>query len=184
MLEDATFWALVGLILFFALIVYMKVPAKVAGGARQARRHDPDRARPGAKAPRGGAGAARRVPAQGARGRGRGRGDHRPGQARGRRASASRPSGGSRTTSRAAPRWPRQKIAQAEAQALQEVRSLSADVAIAAVAAHPRRPRPRRHGRSADQARHRRRQGEAALTREGARPAPGRSRAVAGAAPP
>lgn len=31
MLEDATFWALVGLILFFALLVYMKVPAMVAG---------------------------------------------------------------------------------------------------------------------------------------------------------
>ena len=31
MLEDATFWALVGLILFFALIIYMKVPAKLTG---------------------------------------------------------------------------------------------------------------------------------------------------------
>ena len=29
MLEDATFWALVGLILFLALIVYMKVPGKL-----------------------------------------------------------------------------------------------------------------------------------------------------------
>jgi F-type H+-transporting ATPase subunit b len=29
MLEDATFWALVGLILFFALIIYMKVPGKL-----------------------------------------------------------------------------------------------------------------------------------------------------------
>ena len=29
MLEDAAFWALVGLILFFALIIYMKVPATV-----------------------------------------------------------------------------------------------------------------------------------------------------------
>jgi F-type H+-transporting ATPase subunit b len=29
MLEDATFWALVGLILFLALIVYMKVPGKI-----------------------------------------------------------------------------------------------------------------------------------------------------------
>lgn len=32
MLEDPTFWALVGLILFFALIVYMKVPGKITGG--------------------------------------------------------------------------------------------------------------------------------------------------------
>lgn len=30
MLEDATFWALVGLILFFAVIIYMKVPGKLA----------------------------------------------------------------------------------------------------------------------------------------------------------
>jgi F-type H+-transporting ATPase subunit b len=30
-LEDATFWALVGLILFLALIVYMKVPGQIAG---------------------------------------------------------------------------------------------------------------------------------------------------------
>lgn len=32
MLEDPTFWALVGLILFLALIIYMKVPGKVTGG--------------------------------------------------------------------------------------------------------------------------------------------------------
>lgn len=32
MLEDPTFWALVGLILFFALIIYMKVPGKITGG--------------------------------------------------------------------------------------------------------------------------------------------------------
>ena len=31
MLEDATFWALIGLILFFAVIIYMKVPAKLTG---------------------------------------------------------------------------------------------------------------------------------------------------------
>ncbi len=37
-----------------------------------------------------------------------------------------------RTTSPAVPRWPRSKIAQAEAQAIREVRSLSADVAIGA----------------------------------------------------
>ncbi len=30
MLEDATFWAFVGLVLFLALIVYMKVPGKIA----------------------------------------------------------------------------------------------------------------------------------------------------------
>ena len=29
MLEDATFWAMIGLILFLALIVYMKVPGKL-----------------------------------------------------------------------------------------------------------------------------------------------------------
>lgn len=32
MLEDPTFWALVGLILFFAVIIYMKVPGKITGG--------------------------------------------------------------------------------------------------------------------------------------------------------
>lgn len=32
MLEDPTFWALVGLILFLALIIYMKVPGKITGG--------------------------------------------------------------------------------------------------------------------------------------------------------
>lgn len=31
MLEDSTFWALVGLILFLALIAYMKVPGKITG---------------------------------------------------------------------------------------------------------------------------------------------------------
>jgi len=31
MFEDPTFWALVGLILFFALIIYMKVPGKLTG---------------------------------------------------------------------------------------------------------------------------------------------------------
>lgn len=31
MFEDPTFWALVGLILFFGLIIYMKVPGKLTG---------------------------------------------------------------------------------------------------------------------------------------------------------
>jgi len=31
MLEDPTFWTLVGLILFFVLIIYMKVPGKLTG---------------------------------------------------------------------------------------------------------------------------------------------------------
>lgn len=31
MFEDPTFWALVGLILFFILIIYMKVPGKLTG---------------------------------------------------------------------------------------------------------------------------------------------------------
>ena len=75
----AAFWALVGLVLFFALLVYLKVPGMVAGGLDKRADDDPQRARRGAQAPRGGRGAARRIPAQGARGRERGRRDRRPG---------------------------------------------------------------------------------------------------------
>ncbi|MEQ9691240.1 MAG: F0F1 ATP synthase subunit B [Bauldia litoralis] len=32
MLEDPTFWALVGLIIFFAIMIYLKVPKTVTGG--------------------------------------------------------------------------------------------------------------------------------------------------------
>jgi F-type H+-transporting ATPase subunit b len=32
MFEDPAFWALVGLVLFFALIIYMKVPRMITGG--------------------------------------------------------------------------------------------------------------------------------------------------------
>ena len=43
---DATFWALVGLVLFFALIIYLKVPGKM-GSALDKRaddiQKDPDR---------------------------------------------------------------------------------------------------------------------------------------------
>lgn len=45
---DATFWALVGLVLFIALIVYLKVPGKITAAldARAARiRHELDEAR-------------------------------------------------------------------------------------------------------------------------------------------
>ena len=32
MLEDPAFWALVGLVLFFAIVIYLKVPGMVAAG--------------------------------------------------------------------------------------------------------------------------------------------------------
>ena len=81
---EAPFWALVSLIIFLGIVVYLKVPGQLAGEPRQARPGHPRRAGAGAQAPRGSAGPARRLSAQGARGGGGGRGHRRSGQARGR----------------------------------------------------------------------------------------------------
>jgi F-type H+-transporting ATPase subunit b len=128
---DAAFWALIGLILFFAILIYLKVPGTVAGALDKRAagiRNELDEARRlreeaqavlaeyqrKAKDATAEAGeiieqAKREAEALGA-------------EARQKMADYV----ASRT------RMAEQKIAQAEAQALQEVKALSADVAIAA----------------------------------------------------
>ena len=131
MLSDATFWALVGLILFFALIVYLKVPRQIGGSLDQradAIRGELEQARKlreeaealladyKRRAVEAGNEAAAIVD-----------------QAR-REAEALAVEARQRmedyVSSRT--RLAEQKIAQAEQQAVQEVRALSADVAVAA----------------------------------------------------
>jgi F-type H+-transporting ATPase subunit b len=131
MFSDPTFWALVGLILFFVLLIYLKVPGTLAGGLdkrAEGIRKELDEARRlreeaeallaeyQRKAKDAASEAAQIV-------------DQAKREADAMGAEASRRMEeyvASRT------RMAEQKIAQAEAQAIQEVRSLSADVAIAA----------------------------------------------------
>ena len=131
MLSDATFWALVGLILFFALIVYLKVPRQIGGSLDQradAIRSELEQARKlreeaeelladyKRRAVEAGNEAAAIVD-----------------QAR-REAEALAVEAKQRMEDYVAgrTRLAEQKIAQAEQQAVQEVRALSADIAVAA----------------------------------------------------
>lgn len=131
MLEDPTFWALVGLILFFVLIVYMKVPGKLTGALdnraetirtelEQARKLREDAQALLAEYQR----KAREAEAEV---------EEIIDQAK-REAEAFGAEAKKRVEDYVASRtrMAEEKIAQAEAQAIREVRSLSADVAIAA----------------------------------------------------
>lgn len=131
MLEDPTFWALVGLILFLALIIYMKVPGKITGGLdnraetirtelEQARRLREEAQALLAEYQR----KAREAEAEV---------EEIIDQAK-REAEALASEASRRLDEYVASRTKiaEQKIAQAEMQALQEVKALSADVAIAA----------------------------------------------------
>ena len=131
MLADATFWALVGLILFFALLIYMKVPGMLGGALdnrAEAIRTELDQA----KALRQDAEALladyKRRAAE-AEGEAASIVEHAKREADALGVEAKRRMEEyveSRT------RLAEQKIAQAEQQAVQEVRALSADIAIAA----------------------------------------------------
>ena len=131
MLEDATFWALVGLVLFVGILVYMKVPAQVAtalDSRGQAVRDELEQARRLREE-------AEALLAEYQR---------KAGDAEKEAASildqAKREAEalGKEATRRMADyvasrtRMAEEKIGQAEAQALQEVRSLSADIAVGA----------------------------------------------------
>jgi F-type H+-transporting ATPase subunit b len=131
MLEDATFWALVGLVIFFGILVYMKVPAQVAtalDSRGQAVRDELEQARRLREE-------AEALLAEFQR---------KAGDAEKEAASildqAKREAEalGKEATKRMADyvasrtRMAEEKIGQAEAQALQEVRSLSADIAVGA----------------------------------------------------
>jgi F-type H+-transporting ATPase subunit b len=131
MLEDPTFWALVGLILFLALIVYMKVPGKLTAALdnradairtelEQARRLREEAQALLAEYQR----KAREAEAEV---------EEIIDQAK-REAEALEAEARKRVDDYVASRtkMAEGKIAQAEAQAIREVRSLSADVAIAA----------------------------------------------------
>jgi F-type H+-transporting ATPase subunit b len=131
MLEDATFWAFVGLILFFAVIVYMKVPSKLAAALdrraemirselEQARKLREEAQALLAEYQRKARQAETEV-------------EEIIDQAK-REAEAFGIEAKKRVEDYVASRtkMAEEKIAQAEAQALHEVRSLSADVAIAA----------------------------------------------------
>ena len=100
--------------------------------ARPPHRENPRRPRGCAAAARGGRGAARGIQAEVRRGGGRGGGDRRAGAARGRGARPGRRVPASRITSPAAPSAVEQRIAQAESQAVAEVRGRAIDVAAAA----------------------------------------------------
>ena len=131
MLADATFWALVGLVLFFALLVYLKVPGMIASSLdkrAEAIRDELEVARKLREE-------AEALLADYKR---------RAGEAEGEAASivehAKREAEALTVEARrrmedyvvSRTRLAEQKIAQAETQAVQEVRALSADVAIAA----------------------------------------------------
>jgi F-type H+-transporting ATPase subunit b len=131
MLEDATFWALIGLILFLLLIVYLKVPAMVTGALdkraetiraelEQARRLREEAQALLAEYQRKAREAETEV-------------EEIIDQAR-REAEAFGGEARRRVEDYVASRtkMAEEKITQAEAQALHEVRSLSADIAIAA----------------------------------------------------
>lgn len=131
MLEDPRFWAVVGLVLFFAVIIYMKVPGVIAGALdkrAQGIQDELDQARKlreeaeallaeyKQKALDAGKEAAQIIDQA-----------KREADALGSEAAKKL---SDYVVSRT--RMAEDKIAQAEAQALQEVRSLSADVTIAA----------------------------------------------------
>jgi F-type H+-transporting ATPase subunit b len=131
MLEDPTFWALVALVLFFALLIYLKVPGTVTGALDKRAEtitnelDDARRLREEAQA----------LLAEYQR-KGReaeSEAEEIIDQAK-REAAALTSEMAERLDEYVASRtkMAEQKIAQAEAQALQEVRALSADVAIAA----------------------------------------------------
>jgi F-type H+-transporting ATPase subunit b len=131
MLEDPTFWALVGLILFFVLIIYMKVPGKLTAALdnrAEAIRTELEQARRLREEAQGLLAdyqrKAREAEAEV---------EEIIDQAK-REAEALESEARKRVDDYVASRtkMAEGKIAQAEAQAIREVRSLSADVAIAA----------------------------------------------------
>ena len=128
---DATFFALVGLILFFALIIYLKVPGSVAGSLdrrAEAIRKELDEAK------------RLRIEAEALLAEYQRKAKEATAEAAGiidqakREAEALGAEAKKRMEDYVAGRtkMAEQKIAQAEAQAVQEVKALSADVAIAA----------------------------------------------------
>lgn len=131
MLEDATFWALVGLILFFALLVYMKVPSMLGGALdnrAEAIKSELDQAK------------ALRADAEALLADYKRRAAEAEGEAASIVEQAKREAEALTVEAKrrmeeyveSRTRLAEQKIAQAEQQAVQEVRALSADVAIAA----------------------------------------------------
>lgn len=131
MLEDPTFWALVALVLFFALLAYLKVPGTVTG-ALDSRAETISKELDDARRLRE---EAQALLAEYQR-KGReaeSEAEEIIDQAK-REAAALTSEMAERLEEYVASRtkMAEQKIAQAEAQALQEVRALSADVAIAA----------------------------------------------------
>ncbi len=131
MLEDAAFWALIALIIFFAILVYLKVPSQVTSALDNRAdtiRKELDEAR------------RLREEAQALLAEYQRKGREAESEAEEiidqaqREAEALTEEAGRRLEEYVATRTRQaeQKIAQAEAQALQEVRALSADVAIAA----------------------------------------------------
>jgi F-type H+-transporting ATPase subunit b len=131
MLEDATFWALVGLVLFFALIVYLKVPGMIGSGLDQRAQAIRDELEVARKLRE----EAEALLADYQRRAGEAEGEavaiveHAKREAEALTVEARRKME-DYVTSRT--RLAEQKIAQAEQQAVQEVRALSADVAVAA----------------------------------------------------
>ena len=131
MLEDATFWALVGLVLFFALIVYLKVPGMIASSLDNraaAIRDELEVARKLREEAEALLADYKRRAAE-AEGEAAAIVEHARREAEALTVEARRKME-DYVTSRT--RLAEQKIAQAEQQAVQEVRALSADVAIAA----------------------------------------------------
>ena len=131
MLEDATFWALVGLVLFFALIVYLKVPGMIASSLDDraaAIRDELEVARKLREEAEALLADYKRRAAE-AEGEAASIVEHAKREAEALTVEARRRME-EYVTSRT--RLAEQKIAQAEQQAVQEVRALSADVAIAA----------------------------------------------------
>lgn len=131
MLSDATFWALVGLILFFGLVLYLRVPRQIGGALDQR-----------AEAIRGELEQARKLreEAEALLADYKRRAAEAVNEASAivdqakREAEALTAEAKQRMVEYVASRTriAEQKIAQAEQQALQEVRALSADVAVAA----------------------------------------------------
>jgi F-type H+-transporting ATPase subunit b len=131
MFADAAFWALAGLVLFFALIVYMKVPGMIGASLDQradAIRGELEQARKLREEAEALLADYKRRAAE-AEGEAAAIVEHAKREAEALTVEARRRMEdyvASRT------RLAEQKIAQAEQQAVQEVRSLSADVAVAA----------------------------------------------------
>lgn len=134
MLEDATFWALVGLVLFLILVVYLKVPGQIAGALDQraaAIKTELDEARRLREEAQALLAEYQRK-AREAEGEAEEIIDQAKREAEALGAEAKRRME-DYVTSRT--RMAEQKIAQAEQQALQEVKALSADVSVAAAEA-------------------------------------------------